>query len=120
MELVHRTTELSVLLARAVSFPAALSATWLLNRHWTFEHGRTRSAQSQYVLYVVGQLGSLAINFSVFAYLVSDVALFSRYPVLALGIGAVVALVFSYLYARLVAFRKVSKAPLPASGPEHD
>ncbi|MCB1745453.1 MAG: GtrA family protein [Gammaproteobacteria bacterium] len=98
------TLGISVLMARGVSFPIAVTVTWQLNRHWTFEHGRSRRAGGQYVLYLAGQLISLAINYGVFALLVTSVS--ALHPLLALASGAACALVFSYLYARMVAFRE--------------
>lgn len=111
MQWVSEGFEVSVLVARCASFPPAATVTWLLNRYWTFEHGRARKASSQYVLYLCGQLVSLVVNFGVFAALLLSVEIFANRPIAALAVGAVVGLVFNFLFARLVAFRQVVQAP---------
>lgn len=97
----------SALVARSVSFPVAVVVTWILNRKWTFEHGRSRAPSEQYVLYLLGQFGTLTINYSIFAGLVVHVQVFAEQPLLALAVGAGVALGFSYLFARFLAFQRV-------------
>ncbi|MFN3399751.1 MAG: GtrA family protein [Ferrovibrio sp.] len=87
----------SPLLARSVSFPVAVTVTWLLNRMWTFRHVHQRAATPQYVLYLMIQLGGLAINFSVFALLIGHIAWFAAYPVAGLAVGAALALVFNFV-----------------------
>ena len=109
MLLVAEGLGVTVLAARCVSFPVAVTITWLLNRHWTFEHGRSRKPSEQYVLYLSGQLVSLAINFGVFAALVLNAQIFAARPVLALAVSAVIALGFSYLFARFVSFQQLAR-----------
>ena len=109
MQCVSATLGVTVLAARCVSFPAATTVTWLLNRYWTFEHGRTRKASSQYLLHFCGQLVSLAINFGVFSGLLLSVEVMAIHPVVALAIGAIVALAFSFVFARMVAFKTLAQ-----------
>lgn len=94
----------SPLLARLVSFPIALSVTWLLNRVWTFRAGRHHAAGRQYVAYGVIQVMGAAINFVIYAALLQAGGLFLSQPVMALAAGAAVAMGFNYLLARRFAF----------------
>lgn len=86
----------SPLLARMLSFPLAVTVTWLLNRIWTFKRRTQRAAAGQYALYFLIQLGGLAINFSVFALLISSVAWFADHSIVALALGSVLAMVFTF------------------------
>lgn len=93
------------LAARLLSFPGAVTATWLLNRTWTFRRKSQPDAAGQYALYFLIQLGGLAINFSVFALLVSRVAWFSDNSIPALASGAMLALAFTFTCSVRFAFR---------------
>jgi putative flippase GtrA len=90
--------------ARAVSFPAALSATFLLNRAWTFAALRMPAARAYGTYGVIQALGAL-INLAVFSIcLLAAPPLYER-PVIALGIGAIVALLFNFAASRRLVFR---------------
>lgn len=94
----------SAFAARALSFPAALTATFLLNRAWTFGALRLPAARAYGAYGVIQALGAL-INLAVFsACLLAAPALYER-PVVALGIGAIVALLFNFAAARRLVFR---------------
>lgn len=97
------------LLARMVGFPVAVSVTWLLNRTWTFRNARQHAAARQYTVYFVVQLGGLAINFSIFALLVTYSAWFAGHSLLALAAGAALALVFTYTCSIRFAFSEASQ-----------
>jgi putative flippase GtrA len=91
--------------SRIASFPPALTATWILNRLWTFRNtGGKRAAGPQYAIYAGIQLTGMAINFIVYAALVSFGGLFVAQPVLALAAGSIVAMGFNYLVSRRFAF----------------
>lgn len=94
----------SALAARLVGFPLAVTVTWWLNRTWTFHRGRNRAVAGQYGAYLLIQLGGLAINFSVFALLVTGLAWFAEHAILALAVGAILALVFTFACSRRLAF----------------
>lgn len=92
--------------ARIASFPPALTATWLLNRLWTFQTGRHRAIGHQYAIYAAIQLSGMAINFAVYALLLAASGSFAAQPVLALAVGSVAAMGFNYLMSRRFAFAR--------------
>jgi putative flippase GtrA len=104
MQLLTLTTGISPLLARGISFPAALSVGWALNRSWTFEAGRKRPAGSQYRRYVLVQIGGFLINYAAFAALVMSGGLWREWPLLALAAGVLISMIFTYLCSRLFVF----------------
>jgi putative flippase GtrA len=90
--------------ARALSFPVALSATFLLNRAWTFRGLRLPPARAYGAYGAIQAVGAL-INLLVFSVcLLVAPPLYER-PVIALGIGAVVSLLFNFYATRSVVFR---------------
>ena len=104
MQLLTSTTGVSPLLARGISFPVALSVGWALNRSWTFEAGRKRSAGSQYRRYVLVQIGGFLINYAAFAALVTSGGLWREWPLLALAVGVLISMIFTYVCSRLFVF----------------
>lgn len=99
------------LAARCFSFPLAFTATWLLNRNWTFAGGVDAAPVRQYLQYVLIQLAGLAVNFSVFTVLIFCLPVFERFPLAALALGAGLAMVLTYLLSRHVAFRPLRSNP---------
>lgn len=102
--LLHSGLDWTPVAARCIGFPLALTATWYLNRSWTFRHGRDRRPGRQYALYLAIQLTGLAINFSAFVLLARYVTWFGRYPVAALAVASILALFFTFPASKWIAF----------------
>jgi len=90
---------------RIFSFFSAVSATWYMNRIYTFtsqdphllrEWGRFVSANA------VGGL----INYATYALLVSTIGLFTSYPIAAVGVGSVVGLLWNFTVSDQLVFAK--------------
>lgn len=80
--------------ARALSFAAAVSVTWYLNRHWVFL--RTNDRAREYGAYFGVQTVGAAINLGTYALVIAMFPSLARVPVLPLAAGAALALVFNY------------------------
>ena len=93
----------SPLAARLVSFPVALTATFLLNRAWTFRHRAAAPAAYAYGAYSAIQILGALLNFGVFSACIAWAA--GMPPLVALAIGAAIALVFNFSATRLLVFR---------------
>ena len=94
--------------ARSVSFLAAVSVTWWLNRTWTFRDPHKSTPRREYLLYFVTQVGGALINLLVFFALVHAFETLRLMPLIPLAAGAVVAVAFNYSISRLVVFRTSS------------
>jgi putative flippase GtrA len=90
--------------ARAVSFPVALACTFTINRFWTFKGLRMGLARAYGAYGAIQAVGAL-INLAVFSLCVLLVPVLYQYPVIALGIGAAVSLLFNFYATRRVVFR---------------
>ncbi|MEL6979026.1 MAG: GtrA family protein [Pseudomonadota bacterium] len=56
----------SAIAARAVSFPAAVTTTWLLNRGWVYADRRAHQPRREAALYLAVQSSGFAANLVVF------------------------------------------------------
>jgi putative flippase GtrA len=91
--------------ARLVSFPAAVLATWALNRSITFrglDEGPWWSSLARYV--AVSLLGT-AVNFGVYTSLVLGSAAMAAQPIVPFAVASVIALAFNYLGSKHFAFK---------------
>jgi putative flippase GtrA len=83
--------------ARALSFAAAVSTTWYLNRAWVFS--RTSDGAREYGAYFGVQTVGAVINLGTYALAIALVPALARLPVVPLAFGAALALVFNYAAA---------------------
>lgn len=79
--------------------------TWALNRRVTFSKQKSADAHREYIRYVFAQIFDLVLNLGVFAAGVAFVPALRRIPIIALMLGAAVALVVNFLTAKNIAFR---------------
>ena len=89
--------------AQMLAFPVAASATWWLNRRYTFPAGR-RTWHREWVIYLAANgLGWLANNGTFFL----GIALYPlahRHPALAVAAGSLAGMVFNFLLSKRFVF----------------
>lgn len=90
-------------LARALSFPPAVTATWYLNRVWTFA-ARQGAARRQYVRYLAVQLVGALTNYGVYAGILSLGHRTATGALAALAVGSVAGLLINFAGARALVF----------------
>lgn len=99
-------------LARVVSFPVAVTVTWIVNKRWTFADARPMESQRlQYGLYISTQIAGALGNYVVYVICLQAVPATPLNVLLALAIGAVAGFVINFAGSRLLVFR--------ARGAEH-
>ncbi|MBL6953822.1 MAG: GtrA family protein [Alphaproteobacteria bacterium] len=108
MTALHTLLAWSPVAARAVSFPVAVSATWILNRHWTFGRDGIIAPRRRYGSYLVVQIIGALINLGVFVAVIKQSDLLVAYPIIALAIGAFPALVFTFTASKFLVFREAA------------
>jgi putative flippase GtrA len=98
--------QIDPLLARVVSFPTALLATWLLNSRWTFgDSVRQKSRTRQAFGYVAVQCGGMSVNYMVFALALPLTGKSSLGVILALVLGSAAGLMVNFLGSRMLVFK---------------
>lgn len=101
-------------LGRIVSYLAAATATFALNRAWTFRDRQGAGALSaQWARFVALNLGGFALNYATYAALIATVPLVAGQPVLGVAAGSIVGMGANFALSRRFVFRKP-----PSSGHE--
>lgn len=96
----------NLLPARLVSFSAAVTTTWFLNRQRTFADSKDKKPVSEWGRYTaVNSIGSI-LNMGIFFWLIALYEALARVPLIPLGIAASVALVFNFLASKYIVFRR--------------
>jgi putative flippase GtrA len=92
--------------ARVLSFTAAATATWALNRRFTFQ-ADTASVWQQYLRYMVSMLGGAALNYAAYAATLRWLDVPGQAAV-GVAFGSCAGLVSNYLTARHLVFKSQS------------
>ena len=90
---------------RVVSFVAAVTATWICNRYFTFRGQGSGSARAQWVRFVFVCAGGFVFNYGTYAFLIATQPLVAEYPVLGVAAGSLTGMFFNFFAARRVVFR---------------
>jgi putative flippase GtrA len=89
---------------RAVSYMSAVSATWVLNRRYTFERTGGHNRLHEWARFVVSQLSGATINLGMYALLVHMSPLVARYPIIGVAVGSLSGLLVNFSVARAYVF----------------
>jgi len=98
---------------RAVSYLAAATTTWALNRAWTFRGQGEVPVMRQWALFVVINLVGFAFNYGTYAALVASVAFVAQYPVIGVAAGSLAGMLGNFLLSRRFVFGGAARAPDP-------
>jgi putative flippase GtrA len=98
---------------RAVSYLAAATTTWALNRAWTFRGQGEVPVMRQWALFVVINLVGFAFNYGTYAALVAGVAFVAQYPVIGVAAGSLAGMLGNFLLSRRFVFGGAARAPDP-------
>ncbi|MFM9927536.1 GtrA family protein [Variovorax sp. H27-G14] len=91
--------------ARGLSFLAAATATWALNRRYTFAERRSDvPVLREYLGYLVTMLGGAAVNYSAYV-LVLHWVTGAWAPAAGVALGSCAGLALNFLSARYLVFR---------------
>ncbi len=92
-------------LGRVLSYLVAATATWGLNRRFTFGPGGAEQWQHQWARYVIVNAVGAGVNYGTYAACVWSFALVRQYLILGVAVGSIAALVFNFTASRRLVFR---------------
>lgn len=105
LTLLHSLFDFSLLHARLVSFAAAVTVTWYLNRRHTFAASKDVHAVREWGRYAVANGIGAALNLGIFLWLVNRFSVLASWPIIPLAIASALALIFNFFASRHIAFR---------------
>lgn len=91
---------------RVLSFLAAASATWILNRRYTFAPTGDIGLHREWLQYVSLMVTGGAVNYLVYALCVMSSELVRKYLVLGVAMGSISGLVFNYASSKYMLFER--------------
>jgi putative flippase GtrA len=93
--------------ARVPSFIAAASATWFLNRRFTFRapSARQGAVRRQWAMFVVLMLPGAAVNYGTYALLLAHWPPAQRHLALPVAAGALAGMTLNFLVSKRIVFR---------------
>lgn len=92
--------------ARFVSFPIAVSATWMLNRNWTFKEAVKRPILTEILSYLAVQGSGGIANVGAYCLVLLLIPPLQAWPVAPLIVGSAVGLCLTFLGSKYWAFRR--------------
>lgn len=96
--------------ARVVSYLAAATAAWAMNRHFTFRKSDRSGAFEQWLRYLGSNLVGGLVNYAVYALLIATLPVFARYPFAAVAVGSLAGMAFNYTASRQFVFRSNTRS----------
>lgn len=88
---------------RVVSYLVAVTATWALNRRFTFGESRRRPL-AEWARFATTQLAGAAVNLGTYFALVTVSSSVAEFPVLGVAAGSLAGLALNFLMARTFVF----------------
>lgn len=90
---------------RFVSFPLAVTATWLLNRRYAFRGAARHDKRMELAGYWAIQLVGAGVNFAVFGLCLRAAPVLQRLPFIAVAISGIAAMLVNFALARTTLYR---------------
>jgi len=97
---------LGPIIAQAIAFAAAVTVTWLINRHWTFAAHASDRWLHEWTRYVAANSIGAIVNNGVYVALVLTETMFSKEPILAIVAGSIAGMGFNFASAKMVVYKK--------------
>ncbi len=93
--------------ARLVSFLAAATTTWALNRSFTFRGQHDGTVLRQWARFIAANSVGGLINLGTYAALVAECPLVAAHPALGVAAGSVAGMFFNFAASKTLVFRAV-------------
>ncbi|WP_426957436.1 GtrA family protein [Muricoccus radiodurans] len=90
---------------RVLSYLAAATTTWALNRAWTFRAAAQAPAGQQWALFLAVNLIGFAMNYGTYALLITLVPVVAAHPVIGVAAGALAGMGGNFALSRRYVFR---------------
>jgi putative flippase GtrA len=92
-------------LGRLVSYLAAATFTWFLNRHYTFAATRSNARGGEWSRFLAANAIGGLVNYSVYAAMVAGFSRIAALPALGVAAGSIAGLVINFTLSKRLVFR---------------
>jgi putative flippase GtrA len=92
-------------LGRILSFTAAATCTWLINRRHAFAHAAGGRLLHEWLRYLFAMLGGGAVNYLVYATCIQTLPHETWLPLFAVAVGSIAGLLVNFMVAKNWVFR---------------
>jgi len=92
------------IIAQVIAFAAAVTVTWLINRHWTFAAHASDRWLHEWTRYVAANSIGALVNNGIYVVLVLTETMFSKEPILAIIAGSIAGMGFNFASAKMAVF----------------
>jgi len=109
--------------SRALSFGLAVTATWYLNRRYTFRRRTGDDRAQEYGRYLAVQILGSLINLAAYMAVIAALPALAAYPVLPLAAGSALAMIFNFAASRGFVFAQPGRdgpGLMPLTEPRDD
>jgi len=90
---------------RVLSFLAAATVTWALNRAFTFRGAGGGPAHRQYAVFVLAMVAGFAVNYGTYSLCIAWLPLFREHLGLAVAAGSIAGLGINFVSSKWLVFR---------------
>jgi putative flippase GtrA len=97
--------------AWTLSFLAAATSTWFMNRRFTFQDRANENQRDEWLGYLTVAAFGAAAHFLTFHGVIRLIPLFAQHPALAIIPGSLASFIVTYAGASAFVFRKARKSP---------
>ena len=90
---------------RVVSYLAAATTTWALNRRYTFRPQRSPNMVAEWARFLVANAVGGLVNYSTYAALVATQPTVAEHPALGVAVGSLAGLALNFCLSRYLVFK---------------
>lgn len=89
---------------RIISYLAAATSTWVLNRHYTFRAHQDSNLVREWLKFLAANSAGGLVNYSTYAALVAASTLVAAWPALGVAAGSLTGLIVNFTLSRRLVF----------------
>jgi len=105
LTLLNSYAGVDLVLSRLCSFSIAVTVTWLLNRHLTFNDVKNKRMLHEWTRYAALNGIGAVINMAIFLWLIFQYEVFAATPLVPLAIASAIALGFNFVVSKYLVFQ---------------
>jgi putative flippase GtrA len=105
LTLVLAVSDLGYYWGRLLSFLAAATVTWALNRRYTFGTAEKSRRLAQWARFLLVNSGGGLVNYATYAALIAASALVRDWPVLGVAAGSIAGLLVNFTFSKWLVFK---------------